>query len=403
MKKNNTLYLSLVLTIVHFSTWTANANQSIEIKSVDSKNVVLGYMSFSKYNSYSLEDIHFDKLTHIVQSFMCPVSATDPKLKYIGDETIFSRNQELSEKSFLGYGSQLVAEANRKGVKVLLGISGGTKLHAKDLKVIFNNHKLRKQFIRNLIEICEKRGYNGVDLDYEYAESISEKEGISKFITELREGFNQSPRFSKRKALITMACPKFDNYGQWYDFTLLSKFCDWFNIMTYAYEANFTKLAGFNCPLFPEQAAININRGGSVSSSMVDYFVKERGIKPQQLVLGLAFFGWLHQDYSGLYKAKSQSTGLSYAEISRNYINKPDWIKNWSDVAQVPYLTNVKTNQMISYDDEESIKLKCNFAQQQGFKGVMIWELSRGFLKNSDHSEPLLNAIAESKIGLRSK
>lgn len=385
----------LVVLIAWISAYTAKATHTQQITSVPKENVVLGYLSFSKYNSYSLDNIQFKNLTHIVQSFMCPVSNADPRLRYNGDEAVFNKYTELRTKTFLGFGTQLIARAHQNNVKVLLGLSGGHDLHAKDLKVIFADGQLRKEFIRHILDICEKHGYDGIDLDYEYAESAAEREGINKFISELRLAFQNSPILAKKNTLITMACPKFDNYGQWYDFTFLSKYCDWFNIMTYAYEANFTKLSGHNCPLYPEQAAVAVNRGGAVSSSMMDYFVKQRGVAPAKLVLGLGFFGWLHHDYAGLYAPKTKSTGLSYAEIYRKYLNHPDWVKKWSDEAEVPYLINSKTKEMISYDDERSIGLKTAFAKDNGLRGVMIWELSRGFIPNAGETEPLLKAIAK--------
>lgn len=384
----------LVVFMACVSAYTAKANHTQQTTAIKKENVVLGYLSFSKYNSYNLNNIQFKNLTHIVQSFMCPVSNTDPRLRYNGDEAVFNKYTELRTRTFLGFGTQLITRAHENNVKVLLGLSGGHDLHAKDLKVIFADAQLRRQFVNNVLSICEKQGYDGIDLDYEYAESAVEREGINTFISELRTAFQNSAVLSKKNPLITMACPKFDNYGQWYDFTFLSKYCDWFNIMTYAYEANFTKLGGHNCPLYPEQAAIAVNRGGSVSSSMVDYFVKQRGVAPAKLVLGLGFFGWLHHDYTALYAPKTKSTGLSYAEIHRKYLNHPDWTKKWSDEAAVPYLVNAKTKEMISYDDERSIRLKTAFAKDNGLRGVMIWELSRGFIQNATNTEPLLEAIA---------
>lgn len=52
------------------------------------------------------------------------------------------------------------------------------------------------------------------------------------------------------------------------------------------------------------------------------------------------------------------------------------WVRYWDQTALVPYLYNQNTRQFISYDDEESINLKVNYALQRELGGVMIWELS---------------------------
>lgn len=379
-------------------TFLTNSVESASLKSKKpieqkSKNLVIGYLPISRTLNY--DNIDFRNLTHVIQSFMCPISGENPSLRYNGDETVFLKYEDLQEKSFLGFGSKLVTKAHAQDVKVILGLCGGHDLHAKDLMAIFANDELRKQFIANVTETCEKRGYDGIDLDYEYPESADEGLGILKFVSELRTSFDANTTLAKRGMTITLACPKFDNYGKWFDFKSLSKYCDWFNIMTYAYEASFTKLAGHNCPLYPDQAAIDAGRGGSVSGSMYDYFVKERGISPEKLVMGLGFYGWLHQGYTSVYAPKSKSSSISYTTVFNKYLNHPDWTKNWSEVSKVPYLLNDKTKEMITYDDEKSIKLKCAYAKEKGFKGVMIWELSNGYTPGTTPNQPLLQATAD--------
>jgi GH18 family chitinase len=49
---------------------------------------------------------------------------------------------------------------------------------------------------------------------------------------------------------------------------------------------------------------------------------------------------------------------------------------------------------MVTYDDPESIGIKCDYAIEKGFRGVMIWELSRGYLYwKEKNQQPLLETI----------
>jgi len=52
-------------------------------------------------------------------------------------------------------------------------------------------------------------------------------------------------------------------------------------------------------------------------------------------------------------------------------------------------LWNPAEKTFISYEDEESIKLKIEYLKNRGLAGVMFWEYS------ADHDKNLLNAVVE--------
>ena len=48
----------------------------------------------------------------------------------------------------------------------------------------------------------------------------------------------------------------------------------------------------------------------------------------------------------------------------------------WDSQAQAPYLWNKETRTFISYDDPESLRLKCAYIRDKGLAGTMFWEYS---------------------------
>jgi chitinase len=77
--------------------------------------------------------------------------------------------------------------------------------------------------------------------------------------------------------------------------------------------------------------------------------------------------------YSGMWKWRSlQNTGIL------TDANTPggQWVKNWDQESQTPWLYNPLTHHLISYDDPDSIGLKVDFSKCKGAKGVGIWDLS---------------------------
>jgi Chitinase len=51
------------------------------------------------------------------------------------------------------------------------------------------------------------------------------------------------------------------------------------------------------------------------------------------------------------------------------------WVKYRDDIAEVPWIYNLKTGEMWSYDDEISIAEKCDYVKAKGLGGVMVWEI----------------------------
>jgi len=84
---------------------------------------------------------------------------------------------------------------------------------------------------------------------------------------------------------------------------------------------------------------------------------------------------------------------FDYTHIARDYVNKNGFDRHWDDVAKVPYLYNEDTMDYISYDDQESIKMKVEYANEFNLGGVMFWEMS------GDRDEELLDVIVDTLPG----
>ena len=76
-----------------------------------------------------------------------------------------------------------------------------------------------------------------------------------------------------------------------------------------------------------------------------------------------------------------------YTFIKDSVLNSDGFIRYWDEQAQAPYLFNKKTRQLLVYDDEESIKIKCQYVKDKNLAGVMFWQYE------SDPKLYLLNEI----------
>jgi chitinase len=355
----------------------------------NSNRVVEGYLTLSPWYGYSYNDIDYASVTHIDYGFIVPKSESDPSLVYEGlqnETAALSYYPDLADKTFLGYGDKLLAEAHAANTKVLIAVAGASRL-----RTLLSNTVLREQFAGNLVKLLEQKGYDGIALDYEYPESNNEGYNILLLIQDLRVAFAQSTVLAPKKILITMALPVGDWAGKYYDMTALSKCVDWFSPMTYEY--NSATIANINSPLYK-----NAGKGNtSAIDDAVYYYLNTRKVNPLQLTIGVPFYG---SQYTGYTAMGAASTGALRAskDMYRDFISKGGFTEMWDNITQHSYYVNNSTNMMIVYDNERDMATKGTYLKSKGLKGAMIWELSRGFYDMGTTQNPWLKALGDAVL-----
>ena len=116
------------------------------------------------------------------------------------------------------------------------------------------------------------------------------------------------------------------------------------------------------------------------------------GVPPGKIVLGVPFYGHTWQQVPATNHGLFQP-GKEAPHGFAPYGNGPkDMLKNgftryWDTVAEAPYLYNAEKKIFVSYDDSESLELKCKYVLAHKLRGVMFWDYE------SDSSGTLLNAV----------
>ncbi|MDH3244476.1 MAG: glycosyl hydrolase family 18 protein, partial [Saprospiraceae bacterium] len=123
----------------------------------------------------------------------------------------------------------------------------------------------------------------------------------------------------------------------------------------------------------------------------LDMFIAA-GVPPGKLVLGLPFYGrsWIlpNAENHGIHQIRDSVVRAGgYTFIKDSLINRNGFVRYWDENAQAPYLFNEERNQLIVYDDEGSVKIKCHYVLEHDLAGVMFWQYM------SDPKEYLLDAI----------
>lgn len=113
---------------------------------------VVGY--FPSWKPDKLACVDFDIVTHVCYAFAIPKS----------DGTLRALENPKTAKA-------LIRSAHKKGAKVLLSVGGwdyhGTPLEGVFMEAAASSTK-RKRFVKNIVAMCNKYGFDGVDIDWEH-------------------------------------------------------------------------------------------------------------------------------------------------------------------------------------------------------------------------------------------
>ena len=245
----------------------------------------------------------------------------------------FASSQEIKD---------IVKKAHDNGVKVLASYGGASGKDAYT-KILSSSSK-RATLVENMIQHALTYGFDGIDIDIEASESTTSIWNYySSFISELRT------RCDEEGLLLTTAVAEW--YGDAISSSTLKKF-DIVGVMAY-------------------------DDGGANHSSyemavdMCKYFVN-RGVSKSKIVMGVPFYG---------YKANTDREGeMTYKEI----------------LAKDSSAYNKDTSNGMAYNGIPTIKKKCQYVKDNGYGGIMIWELGQD---STTTKYSLLNAIKEVLYG----
>lgn len=231
----------------------------------------------------------------------------------------------------------LVRSKLNKAQQLYLVIGGW--LQSKNIPLMAKSGSSRSDYIEKLVTFCKEQGINGVDLDWEDYPAVVDRGDYVLLVKELskalhKNGLSFSVALGISDKKIRLAVE-------------IQDLVDEINVMSYG---KFDK-EGNQAP------------GDLFEKWLKDY--QDAGIRMEKLIIGVPFYGKRLPD-----QADHSPIAMSYADIE----------------ALTHPASSMNSYGKYGYNGIDLIKWKTGYLLQNGYRGIMIWELSQDLPASSDSS-----------------
>ncbi|RYP21255.1 hypothetical protein DL767_009307 [Monosporascus sp. MG133] len=268
-------------------------------------------------------------------------------------------------------------------LKVLIAVGGWTFNDPGPTATTFfdiaRDEAAQKKFIGSVLKFLQTYNFDGIDLDWEYPEA-DDRSGR-------REDFANFPKFMKnlKQALknyeVSITLPASYWYLQHFDLKNLAPHVDFFNMMTYDFHGVWDKPNTSVGPILNSHTNLTEIKDG------LDLLWRNN-IDHDKVTLGLAFYGrgFMASSSACLEPGCRFESGTAAqacsAEVGVLLNSEIDGLvaeQNLKPVLNKDAAVKILTwggNNWLTYDDEETLQMKADFARSECLGGVMVWAIS---------------------------
>ncbi|KAI8997024.1 glycoside hydrolase superfamily [Pilobolus umbonatus] len=404
----NTLFASLCMAYRVYS-----PSSYLQARDPSSSKVIVGYFPNWLYGRFLPSSINFQKYTHVYYAFAIQNSAGVPIWP---DSGLFDE--------YVQYGfPKLVTAAHAAGTKVIVSNGGWSGSTGFSLMAASSDN--RAAWISWNIDIVKKWGTDGVDIDWEYPNSVGagcnavnsqDVVNLNTLVKELRDALDKNFPDTHKEITLAVHISPFGGGDPVTDVSGFVPFVDRFHIMTFDVNGAWNSTSGPNAPFHSQP-------GFGYAYGLVEgvELWKAAGVPYNKIAVGIPFYGRsqtltvddpktqynpavspdapkgdsLDGPYTNAYCSKdsiSASGVWRYANMrSQGILTSPTtaaspWVRHFDEVTQTPWLFNPETKVFISYDDVVSLGVKTKYALDTGLAGLFVWSIEQ------DNGE-LLDAI----------
>ena len=304
------------------------------------------------------------------------------------------------------YGQLMELKRRYPDLKILPSIGGWT---LSDPFYYFDNVTYRKRFVKSVRDfLLTWKFYDGVDIDWEYPGGYGanpnlgdpSKDGTTYHLLmkELRAMLDKVELATGRDMELTSAVAAGDEKIARVNYTATEQYLDYIFVMTYDFYGGWSSqvlghMAGLYAPSWDSADTYNAH-------TAIQTFTQTQNVPASKLAVGVAMYGrgWTGvNSWTGNHHLSGVAKGpvtpgtweagvLDYRQIA-NELAAGSWTYHFDTTAQAPYVFKASSNDLVSYDDADSVKAKGAYVRTKGLAGLFSWEIDgdNGDLLNAMH------------------
>lgn len=361
----------------------------------DVRNIVIGYVegwAFTRRGCAGRDvykDLRIDSVTHLFLSFgyIKPETFEVYPMRGVTDENILT---------ITGF------KERAPGLKVWIALGGwsfsdnGTDTQAVWADLASTAEK-RIKFLVQLEKFMVYYGFDGVDYDWEYP-GAGDRGGNPEDGQNYVELVKATRAYFKDKARgwgISFTAPSSYWYMRHFEIGAMMKHVDFVNLMTYDLFGSWDDQSDWIGPHVYGHTNLTV-----IQNALS--LLWRNGVPANQVNLGLGFYGRTYTLSDP--KCDRPGCGFSGPGVVGQCSGEPGYM-SYQDIArirkksQAPVVTDKKDtikyfryddDQWVSFDDEETIQWKVDFANKQGLRGLFIWAVTQDTAEGT-----MLNAVLQ--------
>lgn len=365
------------------------------------KDIVGYYPSWRLYDReghVKPSNLKYDRITTLNYAFFAPdvygnISGTDAWA-----DTILLRGEHDWNKGGYLPNTGLIDLAHQNGVKVFVSIGGWTL--SDNFSSIAADPVKRKHFALECVRIIRQYDFDGIDIDWEYpgyaahGGKTTDKTNFTLLLTEIRKQLDLLEPEENKQLYLTAAVSASPIHASNMEVDKIKDILDYMNIMTYDFAGTWDSVAGHNSPLFTDEMGRQVTNNIDAAFKLYN---ETYAVPADKINIGLAFYGRSFTACGGIGQVHGGPDLINFPEESgapmyhQIYSKMGGFTAFWENMALVPFLIGKNSPTVVTFDDENSICLKCDYVLKKNARGVLIWEITGDYL--SDYSTPLQDQI----------
>ncbi|KDQ64625.1 glycoside hydrolase family 18 protein [Jaapia argillacea MUCL 33604] len=311
--------------------------------------------------------------------------------------------------------TRLVAVAHKGGKKVKLSIGGWTG--SKYFSPAVATSQSRQTFVSNILATYKTFNLDGIDIDWEYPGqpgqdgnivSPSDTNNFYLFLVLLRQQLPPTARISAATQVVPFSGSDGDAIK---DASSFAAVLDWILIMNYDVWGS-SSTPGPNAPL--SNGCHNSSQPDANAVSAINAWTSA-GFPAGKIVLGVPSYGYISKSYAETLRTRSlinsrhfvraggstvilknedggtNNGQLQFSDLvdqgalvrsaptppstQPTFTGSGGFTRRWDSCSSTPFLTSHGAEQVITYDDPESLGLKATLAKSAGILGVNMFDV----------------------------